>query len=362
MNIAFPDGSTVVDYPLMEREIVSSLAERLVVDSGAIKIDSAHHNLDQSHLVLDGVLTQGQNYFKITKQGVTLVNADHTGKLFCNADVTGPNIQALETELGNSTHLSTHDTLVKRDNNSTTTFEHLTTNILNASTEIAMYGDCQISYTPQDAQGTNLQGYTYRFGRNQADFFDFSGTGNGLEIAEPGLTGNMILIQSNAITPTIELRVNKNAGVPWMLIRNSADNEALTLDDAGIHIRSDEKPGVYLTPGTPLVLHTLTDGKQAHWLELNTTWTSATTETEIEIEQPLAVGGLRVIENLEVFLDGQIQGSAVESRVYIKRWGVYKYSKQKLWVVLGLELRNGETNLVQGSFIRLSFNNCKVLT
>ena len=362
MNIAFPDGSTVIDYPLMEHEIVSSIAERLVVDSGAIKIDSAHHNLDRSHLVLDGVLTQGQNYFKITKQGNTLVHADHTGKLFCNADVTGPNIQAIESELANSTHLNTHDTLVKRDNNSTTTFQHLTTNILNASTEVAMYGDCQISYTPQDAQGVNLQGYTYRFGRNQADLGDFSGTGNGLEFAEPGATGNMILIQTNDSTPTIEFRVNKTAGVPWMLIRNSADHEALSLDDAGIHIRSDEKPGVFLTPGTPLVLHTLTDGKQAHWLELSVNWTGATAETEIEIEQPIASAGLRVIENLEVFLDDQFQNSAVESRVYIKRWGVYKYSKQKLWVVLGLELRNGETNIKSGSMIRLSFNNSLVLT
>ena len=362
MNIAFPDGSTVVDYPLMEREVVSSLAERLVVDSGAIKVDSAHHNLDQSHLVLDGVLTQGQNYFKITKQGVTLVNADHTGKLFCNADVTGPNIQTIEAELANSTHLNTHDTLVKRDNNSTTTFEHVTTNILNAGTEVALYGDAQLSYTPQDAQGVNLQGYKYRFGRNQDDLGDFSGAGNGLEFAEPGATGNQILIQTNASTPTIEFRVNKTAGVEWLLIRNSADNEALSLDEAGVHIRSDEKPGVYLTPGTPLVLHSLTDGKQSHWLELNTAWTSATAETEIEIHQPIAEGGLRVIENLEVFLDDQIQNSEIQSRVYIKRWGTYRYSKQKLWVVLGLELRNSETSLVSGSFIRLSFNNCKVLT
>ena len=59
MNIAYADGSTIVDYPLIEREVVSSLAERLVIDSGAVKLDSAHENLDQAHLVLDGVLAQG---------------------------------------------------------------------------------------------------------------------------------------------------------------------------------------------------------------------------------------------------------------------------------------------------------------
>ena len=102
MNIAYPDGSIIVDYPLIESEVVHSLAERIVVDSGAIRIDSAHHNLDQSHLVLDGVLTSGQSYFKITKSGTTLVNCDHTGELFCNAGVTSPNIADLETEIGSS--------------------------------------------------------------------------------------------------------------------------------------------------------------------------------------------------------------------------------------------------------------------
>ena len=105
MNIAYPDGSIVVDYPLIESEVVHSLVERLVVDSGAIRLDSAHHNLDQSHLVLDGVLTSGQSYFKITNTGTTLVNCDHTGKLFCNADVTGPNIVDLETEMADSTNV-----------------------------------------------------------------------------------------------------------------------------------------------------------------------------------------------------------------------------------------------------------------
>ena len=362
MNIAFPDGTTVVDYPLMEREILSSLAERLVVDQGAIKIDSAHQNLDRAHLVLDGVLTQGHSYFKITKQGTTLVNADHTGKLFCNADVTGPNIQALETTLGNSTHLSTHDTLVKRDNNSTTTFEHLTTNILNASVDIAMYGDCALSYTPQDAQGTNLQGYTYRFGRNTEELGDFSGVGNGLEFKEPGLTGNMLLMQTNINTPTIEFRANKTAGVEWLLVRNSADQEALSLDSAGVHIQCVEKNSVYITPGTPLSVSTLTDGLQAHWYELTTQWTAANSETEIEIEQNVASAGFRIVENMEVFLDDQIQSSEVQSRLFVKRWGVYRYSKQKLWIVLGLELRNNETSLVSGSLIRLSFNNSLVLT
>ena len=116
MNVAYPNGSVIVDYPLIESEVVSSLVERIVIDQGAIKMDSAHENLDRAHLVLDGILEQGHDYFKITKQGVTLLNADYLGKLHCNAGVTSPNIAAIETELASSTHLSTDCSLLKSKN------------------------------------------------------------------------------------------------------------------------------------------------------------------------------------------------------------------------------------------------------
>ena len=67
MKVAYADGTTLVDYPLLEERVITHLAQRIVVDSGAVRIDSAHHNLDSSHLVLDGVLSEGQDYFKIVK-------------------------------------------------------------------------------------------------------------------------------------------------------------------------------------------------------------------------------------------------------------------------------------------------------
>ena len=286
MKFALPDGSTLVDYPLLEHEIVSSLAERIVVDSGAIKIDSAHHNLDNAHLVWDGSLVQGQDYFKITKQGQVLVNVDYLGKVHCNADVGAPNITTIEAELASSTHLSTHDTLVKRDNNNTTTFAHITTNILNASQDVAMYGDCALTFTPQDSQGVNRVGYMYRFGSNTEEVGDFSGIGDGLEIAEPDVgqtLGNTLLIQTNDSTPTVEFRANKSAGVPWLLIRNSDDDEALMLDAAGCHLILNEKLPIFMTPGSALSLTTLEEGFQTHWFSLTAGWTGATSEQEIEI-------------------------------------------------------------------------------
>ena len=65
MKVARADGSVVVDYPIIEHSLEQHIANRIVVDHGAVRIDSANHSLDESHLVLDGVLTQGQDYFKI---------------------------------------------------------------------------------------------------------------------------------------------------------------------------------------------------------------------------------------------------------------------------------------------------------
>ena len=330
MNIAYPNGSTIVDYPLLEHEVVSSLAQRLVIDQGAIKIDSAHHNLDQAHLVLDGVLSQGQDYFKITKQGTTLLRADHTGKLL---------------------------------------LENMQAHVIEVEDDVALYGDATLTYTPQDANtGVNVvPPYTYRFGANSGDVGDYTNRGDGLEMKEPddAATGdrkNKILIQVNSGTPTIELLSNKVAGEPDFLIRNKTLQQVLSLDSTGVHLRCDEKASVYITPGTPLTVATLTDGKQVHWFELSVPWTAANPDAEIEIEQAVAISGFSTIENLEVYLDDEIQVNEIQSRVYIKRWGVYRFSKQKLWIVLGLELRNNETSLVSGAFIRLTFNNKKVLT
>ena len=374
MNIAYPDGSVVVDYPLIESEVVQSLAERIVVDNGAIRIDSAPHNLDKSHLVLDGVLESGQSYFKITKSGTTLVNCDHTGKLFCNADVTGPNIVALETEMADSTNVGTHDTLVRRNNNTTTTIQDLTsdtihTNVIEVQTDVALYGDRTLTYTPQDANtGFNIiPAYTYRFGANSAGVGDFTTRGDGLEMKEPDdpVTGdpkNKCVIQVNSQTPTIELLVNKLPGESFFLVRDKTLQPVLHLDAAGTHIRTETKAIVNVTPGNAVAVTTLTEGMQSHYFVLSTAWGVSTSETEIEFEESVVHSNLRVIQNLEVLLDDIGTGSAVESRLYIKRWGVYRHTKQKLWLVLGVDFRNGETQLASSSDFRVSFNNKVVIS
>ena len=128
--VAYPDGTTIEDFPLIEENVITHLAQRIVVDQGAIKIDSAPHNLDNSHLVLDGVLTVGQDYFKVVKSGETLVNCDYQGTL------------------------NTHK---------------MSTNLLDVKQSVDLYGDAALQYTPQTSQFVNVPGYTYRFGKNQEE-------------------------------------------------------------------------------------------------------------------------------------------------------------------------------------------------
>ena len=85
--LELPNGSTLVEFPIRESSVSHDLAERIVVDGGAIRIDSANHSLDQSHLVLDGELTAGQDYFKITRGGQKLCNVDWNGVLWANEGV-----------------------------------------------------------------------------------------------------------------------------------------------------------------------------------------------------------------------------------------------------------------------------------
>ena len=318
--VAYPDGTTLPDFPLIEERVITHLAQRIVVDQGKIRIDSAPHNLDQSHLVLDGVLTQGQDYFKVVRSGQTLLNCDYEGTL---------NAHKIET------------------------------NLLDVQQSVDLYGDAAVQYTPQTSQYVNLPGYTYRFGKNQEELGDFSAQGDGMELKEP--TGNEILIQVNQTTPTIEIKRVKNPGVESLLIRGPPpyNHKLVTMDDAGVHVKRSDQNTLLLTPGNDISSGLLLAGFQTHTFTLNQAWSNASTETVIEIYSATSSAEFRVIENLEVTLDDLSQPSAVsniDARVYVKRWGVYRNTTLRVWIVLGVDLQ-GETNLPAGRFLRVSFNN-----
>ena len=385
MKIALANGSTVVDYPLIEQSVVSHSAERIVIDEGKIRIDSANHTLDEAHLVLDGVLTSGQNYFKILKSGQTLLNCDHTGQLHCHQDITAPvisgmlteitNLQTSDTtqntaianntaEISNSTHQSTHDTLVKRNNNDTTSFHDITSNIISINQALALYGDAALTYTPQDQNGINISGYTYRFGRNTEELSDFSGIGNGVELKEP--SGNQIIIQVNQSTPTIELQVNKSNAEPYILARNTASEKIIQINEHGISQRYDVFALNQLTPGTLFETTALINGPQVHRFELFSAWTEQISESIIEIisAELQSTTEHRIIENLDICLDdlSVVSGvSDIHSRVFVKRWGQYRNTVQRLYIVVGCDFHNNETQLDANSQVRISFNNKLVL-
>ena len=338
--VAYPDGSTIFDYPLIEENVVTHLAQRIVVDSGAIKIDSAPQNLDSAHLVLDGVLSDGQHYIKITKSGQTLVNCDHQG------------------------YINSHKII---------------TNLIDVKQSVDLYGDAATQYVPQTSSGVNVPGYVYRFGKNQEELGDFSTQGDGLEMRNGVMTtglnynvpinGNEILIQVNDSTPTIEIRRVKNPGIESFRIvtpRQSAQDpgeKLVTIDDAGLHVRHNNLNAILMTPGNPITSYMLISGFQTHRFTLDQAWGSESTETEIEIYSATSAAEFRHIENLEVVLDDlSLPGivSEVAARVYVKRWGIYRNSYLRIWMVLGADFR-GETEIVSGSLIRVSFNNKLIL-
>ena len=432
MRIAKPSGGTVVVYPLIEQNVISGIAERIVIDDGAIKIDHAADNLDNAHLVLDGVLTSGQDYVKIVKNGVKLMNIDHTGKVYCHEGIAFPDLTTMEsfitvlqgqtatnanglialdgditvlqgqtatnagglitvdnsrvvedqllqaaidvnighiatntTELLSSTHESTHDTLVKRNNNTPTLFNDVTVNTLSSHDAIALYGDATLQFVPQAHVGENLTGYTFRFGRNMQELGDLSGTGAGLEFKD--LLNNELLMQVNMNTPTIELKVNKLAGVPFVRIRDNNEDSILEITDAGVIPKVHVVNTIYLTPGA-LLQTSMLGGYQSHVFELGSAWLENSGDTRIEFSESL--GNIEIpppfhlIENIQVCLDDRslsIPVSDISSRIVLKRWGVYRNTNHVLEIVLGCDFHSNAIEVEVGSLIRVTFNNKKLL-
>ena len=428
MRIAKPSGGTVVVYPLIERNVISGIAERIVIDDGAIKIDHAADNLDNAHLVLDGVLTSGQDYVKVVKNGVKLLNIDHTGKLFCHEGIGFPDLTTIENfitalqsqtatnanglialdgditvlqgqtatnagglvtvdnsrvvedqvlqaaidvnighiatntaALASGTHVNTHDTLVKRNNNGTTSFHDITTNVLSANQAIAIYGDATIQFVPQDDQGQNLSGYTYRFGRNSEELGDLSGTGAGLEFKDT--LNNEVLMQVNKNTPHIELKVNKEPNIPFVRIRNNNSDSIIEITEQGIIPKVHIVNTIYLTPGA-LLQTSMLGGYQSHVFELGYAWLDTTGETRIEFSESQSSADFHLIENIQVCLDDRslsIPVSDITSRIVLKRWGVYRNTNHILEIVLGCDFHSNAIEVEVGSRIRVTFNNKKLL-
>ena len=176
-------------------------------------------------------------------------------------------------------------------------------------------------------------------------------------------------MQVNDFTPTIQIHRKKNPGVPSLVISSERQTEQglgdklVSIDDAGLHVRHNELNVVLMTPGNAISQEMLLNGFQTHMFTLNAAWDNESTETEIEIFSATSSAEYRHIQNLEVALDDLSQPSTVSStnaRIYIKRWGVYRNTHLRVWLVLGVDL-GGENEVASGRFIRVSFNNKLIL-
>ena len=322
--LALPNGSTLIEFPITESSVSHDLAERIVVDRGRIVIDSANHSLDNSHLILDGVLTAGQDYFKITRGGQKLCNVDYNGVLWANEGVISPGLTSLAVDtaankllLDGATENNTDGTLVKRADTGTY-FQNIITPVISVSQDCALYGDASVTFTPQNPQGVNIAGWVYRFGANAnsgGELGDYTGVSDGLEMKEPDdgfLTGNRLMLQVNPGTPTIEFLANKNAGTPWFLIRDGSEDKAVSIDQEGIHVIPRLESSILLTPGQHLDQNTLREGFNIHQFELITAWGTNITETSIELRgiNAQSAATFHHIENLEVCLDHLSAGTS----------------------------------------------------
>ena len=245
-----------------------------------------------------------------------------------------------------------------------THFEKVVTNTLSVQDGVGLYKDASLQFVPQDENNNNVPGWLYRFGANTDEGWDFTQAGAGLEFKQPDGTygkGNQILIQTNDYTPTIEIKTNKTTE-PAILIRNAVtEKKVVELDSEGVHILPHQPGIVQITPGQHPQAFSLHDGYQVHRFQLGVAWSNTVTESTIELRvmDPQPAGTFHTVQNMEVTLDDLSQiipVTAVESRVYIKRWGVYRNHHSKIWIVLGVDFRNNETSLLQGSILRISFN------
>jgi riboflavin synthase len=245
----------------------------------------------------------------------------------------------------------------------------MSTNLIDVKQSVDLYGDAAIQYVPQTSQFQNVPGYTYRFGKNQQELGDFSTQGDGLEFRNMPWGGNEILMQVNDITPTIEIHRVKNPGVETLVVTSERQseqdpgNKIITIDDAGLHVQRNDKNINLLTPGNALSVGLLMQGFQTHKFTLDQAWTSGSTETDIEIYSATSAAEFLHIQNLEVTLDDRSQPNSVaevNARVFVKRWGVYRNTYLRLWLVLGVDLR-GDSSVATGRYLRVSFNNKTLL-
>jgi hypothetical protein len=166
-------------------------------------------------------------------------------------------------------------------------------------------------------------------------------------------------MQVNKNTPSIELKVNKEANIPFIRIRDNNSDSILEVNEQGLIPKVTVANIIYLTPGA-LLQTSMSSGYQSHVFELGSAWLDSSGDTRIEFSESQSSAEYHLIENIQVCLDDRglsVPVNDINSRIVLKRWGVYRNVYHKLELVLGCDFHTNAIEIEVGSRIRITFNN-----
>jgi hypothetical protein len=395
----FGDGITYTEYPVQQTiQNVLQAYQRIVVDGNAISLDQADDSPNDTHIHLKGNLLSHQAFIKADNAyGTTLFRVAHNGKVFATG-IDAPEITTLNaTTATNTSDISTHrdeylgyayslksnqngliavlgnalaatedavqNSLVKRGA-TTTTFTNLTANIMNIGNSIALYGDSNVQWIPQETINgvlQNVPGAVTRVGRDP----DQGGgeKGDGIEILgriiPTGGERNQILLQTNDETPNIELVANKSIDVPFIRCRDHRDETCTEITELGISKQIVEDHSLHITPGAgSIVIPDIEDGCSRYLLFLETSWNNESDEVILTGANTNSDETMRMISADVYINESQIPSNYTNSVVYISRMSKNCRMNSNIFrIVLKCELLNSETEIPAGTTLTLNVNN-----
>ena len=214
---------------------------------------------DETHIYLQGPLTTSENFFECINTNTSLVTPvfeiNSSGGIVCGniVSVTTTNLDnrisdieedIVEISAGSQditdafalfpsfVSENTPKTIVFRDEHGKSDFSQLHIKNLEGVANIQLHADAQLFFIPYEWVGDVYTPKTsvYRFGANQEEVTDLTTAGDGIEMVD---NNNQILIQVQKNAPTIDIQGEKNAGVPFMRIKNQNSQEIFTITDTG---------------------------------------------------------------------------------------------------------------------------------
>ncbi len=396
-SLVFDGITSYTEYPV-QKSITDVLGayQRIIIDNGAISLDHAEDTVEKSHIHLQADLQETHAFIKIDNAaGTTLFRIGHNGKVHALSGIEAPEITSLQAlrasdseELAElvieyigtkgqvtaleAANVSTQNVL----NNSTqavatnvvgslvqrgliTEFQTLQADILNIDNSIAMYGDSNLTWVPQETVNgvlQNVPGASTRLGRNPDPA---QTSGDGIEIVGRTLgtaEQNRVLLTASQTEPNVELTANKSNDAPYLRCIGGIDDDSVVeLSNHGVSLKLHTPFGYHITPGQTHSLPQLHTGVTRLELFLNSDWSNESTEIDIILVGDNETEDMRFF-TAEIMLDqSQVQGSSIESHVYIARIAKnVRSTTNTVSITLKIKLIAGETFIPHNTMLNLT--------